>query len=128
LIQTIPQDQWSEVCAGFASRHRGWLARVMMVSDTDAATEEQELAVDVPLRAILVEGQGADARIRILAGEVDDPVAYPVPHPRVLMLEHRPDGSEAGLRIDDAEGARTLVRFRVIADPETLDGLAAAEL
>ena len=128
MIQTIPQDQWSAVCEDFASRHRGWLARVMIVSDKAAGTDEQELAVDVPLRAILVDGRGPDARIRILAGEVEGPVAYPIPHPRAVMLEHRPDGSEAGLRIDDAEGARTLVRFRVIADPETLDGLAPAEL
>jgi hypothetical protein len=123
----IPKDQWSDVWRGFASRHRGWLARVLVLRDGDAANGGRALAVDAPCGRSSWRRRGREAHIRILVGEDDRHIAQPVLHPRALMLEHRLDGSEAGLRIEDAEGARTLVRFRVIAAPETLDGLAPAE-
>lgn len=137
MIETIPEGHWEEACRGFAERHRGWLMRLSITStaalsaapgDGANGTGSTTLAADLPLKDIMVEHPGGEAAIRILAGAGAERISHPVARARLLALERRPDGSEAGLRIDDAGGTTTLLRFRVSAAPETLDGLAPGEL
>lgn len=130
MIESIPREHWADTCRSFVERHRGWLAHILRTRPGAAAgaARDGEVLGYRPLHDIRVEGHGPDARVSILTADGDTEVEYPVSGVRSLLVERRPDGSETGLQLEDARGVLTLIRFRVTAAPETLDGLAPDEL
>jgi len=128
VIESIPSERWSNACEDFAQRHRGWLVRLFVIEGhLNGGTSERELAIDEPLLAILVEPQTRDPRVCILVGREAAHATHCSAHPRTLSFEYQGDGREAGLRIEDRGGDLILLRFRVAAPGETLDGLAPTE-
>lgn len=130
MIESIPRERWADACRAFAARHRGWRAHILRARPGAVAGAPRggEVLGYHPLHDIRVEGQGPAARVSILIADGDTEVEYPVSGVRSLLVERRPDGSETGLQLEDGRGALTLVRFRVTAAPETLDGLAPDEV
>lgn len=72
--------------------------------------------------------QALGLTIRIVVEKEKGLLTHRIEQPRSMKLEYAPDGIETGLRIDDALGRSTLLTFRVSTVPETLDGLAPAEI
>lgn len=133
MLQTIRSEEWASTLAQFANRHRGWLASILVMPIEDVEMQAprprvDEVALDRPLRDVVLEAPGPESQIRIIAGDGSDVMEHAIAGPRSVKLEYNPEGNEVGLRIDDARGQSTLVRFRVAAAPEALDGLAPGEL
>lgn len=133
MNRTIPREEWLEICQGFGNRHRGWLVRILVMATSEVETQAGEtdageVAMDVPLLEVAAAEEAGDPQIEIALGERKAEVTHRIWRPRALTLEHGPDGIETGLRVDNAVGETTLVRFRVEAAPETQDGVAPAEL
>ncbi len=133
LIQTIRSEEWASNLAQLADRHRGWLASILVMPIEDVEMQAprprvHEVAVDRPLQDVIFATPEPESEIRIIAGEGSDVLEHAIAGPRSVKLEYNPEGNVMGLRIDDARGQSTLVRFRVAAAPETLDGLAPEEL
>jgi hypothetical protein len=131
--ERIPREQWQDVCQRFARSHRGWLTRLFAVRTDDLELggpndSGREIGQELPLQDVIMSEAGPEPQMLILTGADDRRISYPIIRPRALLIEHDAEGSEAGLRVDDAAGHSTILRFRVAAPPETLDGLTPGEL
>ncbi|HYM12700.1 MAG TPA: DUF5335 family protein, partial [Bryobacterales bacterium] len=74
-----------------------------------------------------LKGTAADA-IEIMLGEASDRhLTHSVLQPTRLWFRETEQGAHEGLDIESGDGSKTLVRFRVPARPELLDGLASQE-
>jgi hypothetical protein len=130
----IPLDEWSEFCQEFSVQHRGWLATVGL-SDTQAVDLKP---LDPPLEIIAqhlsFEGlelklrNGPERKLSVTMGEQQWRMTHVVHEPLRIWVEQSEQGAHRGLRVDNARGKSMLLRFRVPAVPETLDGLAESEL
>jgi len=118
----IPRIQWPEFFDRFTGRHAGWLVTVEV---DDPRLGAQELARDVPLLEIAAERRaGAPAGIAITAGRREEHVTHRIEAPERVWLLQTAEGADEALETESAGGARTLLRFRSAALPETVDGLA----
>ena len=118
----ISREQWPEFFERFTSRHAGWLVTVE-VDDPDLGA--QELARDVPLLEMSAETHGGSPPvISITAGRSrEGHVTHRIDAPTRVRLLQTPEGADEALETESAGGAKTLVRFRAAALPETVDGL-----
>lgn len=122
----IPAGDWPGFGARFSDAHHGWLTRAVRREPgggpahllwTDAALETVRLDGALTLTASTPDARrGAGAHLEASA---DAPR-------RVLVLE-TDDGRHAGLRVEDADGGVTELRFRISALPGTVDGLLEDE-
>jgi len=130
----IPRDEWYSFSDRFSRTHRGWLVTVS-VDRADPRTRSPQLAAEsrpyvvrnVPLGTLAAVPnphgtsfvlQTSDrGRTRIL-----------VEQPRRLRLQTTDEGAEAALCIDADNGRTMRIAFRVVARPETTNGLTDAEL
>jgi hypothetical protein len=126
----ILAGHWSSFGARFSDQHHGWLTRAVRreatgvehVLWTDAALERLAIGGDGDHGAVTVTAITPDARTGAgahLAACTDAPR-------RVVVLETN-DGRHAGLRIEDAGGGVTELRFRVSARPNTVNGVLEDE-
>lgn len=125
----VAMERWREFCGEFSRRHQGWrvdigsLATRLLEHDPDAAGVAQGLARDAPLHGVSVERAGDGEMVTVSAGEPPRHLDHRVRRPVRLLLERDADGVR-GLRLDGGDGRSTLVRFRVSAEPEEVDGRA----
>lgn len=118
----IPRTEWKEFLDRFSRVHENWLVTIEVVGpDLGDQIEAEEL----PLAGISYETKGSEeGGIEILlGGKPDRHVAHLVPAPQRLWLAQDDQGIDRSLAIEEGEGRRTLINFRVPARPESLDGL-----
>lgn len=130
-FEMIPSDQWQVFCDEFSRSHRGWLIRIWVVDTVSleaGSAETFDMAVrDLELAEVSLEHHGERFDLVIMARDGETHTDHLVRGVSAVMQEHDVDGNPSGLRIDSSGGQTTLVRFRVPARPETLDGLAPGE-
>jgi hypothetical protein len=120
----VPREQWSAFLHSFSGRHRGWLALVEHSEPTGTTATAAQ-----PLFEVMEERDGPDvSAIRILFAPVSGAPEGRLHKPTRVSVDRTSEDTERGLEIVDEEGVRTRVSFRATAKPETLDGLAPAEL
>lgn len=123
-------EEWRGFCNEFSRRHGGWRVDISCIStrlleqDPDAEEAAQRLAHDAAFHGVSLEGPATGQVLTASAGEPPQHLDHRVYRPLHLWLE-REGGAVRGLRIDDADGWSTLIRFRVPAVPEEVDGVAA---
>ena len=121
----IPREQWREFLDGFSRAHESSLATLEVVGrDVGAQVEAREL----PLVGVSYDdkGSGADSVEILLGLTPDDHLTHVVPRPQRLWVMQDDDGADQALDIEDRDDHRTLLRFRVAARPEALDGVLDA--
>lgn len=130
----IPQAQWQTFCDEFSRQHRGWRVKVdtvdtQLLDEDPAATETNAeiLAHDQVFQGITAEPKTDAVELNVFVGEGSECLTHSVTEPLRLRFEESLGGAHRGLRIDEASGRSTRVRFRVPSAPETLDGLAGSE-
>jgi hypothetical protein len=130
-FEIVPSEQWQAFCEGFSRSHRGWLVRLweFHTASLEAGTADtHDIAIrDRKLLEIVAQPieQRIDMHIRLQddQSQIEKSIQYVLS----LFQERDTDGTVSGLRIDSADERSTLLRFRVPARPETVDGLAPGE-
>lgn len=128
----ITADQWPRFCEDFSRQHRGWLVTTGTLERAHRIPEEElddgswhRTARDLPFSGLSLEPNHRD--LVMMLGEGKLHISEPIHQvTRICMLE-TDEGAHAGLRIEKSNGSGVLLRFRVAARPESLDGVAASE-
>lgn len=123
----IPSEEWRALCERFSRTHSGWLIRLWVVNTGNLEAglgEDADRAMrDLTLSEITVEQHGKRTDMIIITRDGDSHSDHIIRGVESISMEHDGDGNESGLRIDSDDQQTTLLRFRVPADPQTLDGL-----
>lgn len=128
----IVPDQWQRFCEDFSRQHRGWLVTTSILersSHVPAADIDESrahrTARDLPFGGLSLEPNRRD--LMLLLGEGKLHVTEHITDVIRIGLLETDEGAHAGLRIDKSNDTGVLLRFRVAARPESLDGVAASE-
>jgi hypothetical protein len=120
--QEIRREEWKDFLDRFSRVHEDWLVELEVMG---RELGDQPESHDLPLEGISFEDKGSGAgRIDIMVGR--DPsrhATHAVDDPRRLWVQQDEQGADQALEIEGADGNRTLLRFRVAARPESLDGV-----
>jgi uncharacterized protein DUF5335 len=118
----LPRETWSAKLNEFTSAHGGWLVSVDVLGPALGAQPEID---NLPLLAVSAEHTPSGAMtIRISAARsAAEHISHTITEPTRVEIERREDGADVALRIASADGLQTILRFRVAALPETVDGL-----
>nr|WP_305793018.1 DUF5335 family protein [Sedimenticola hydrogenitrophicus] len=131
-FETIPHEQWRNLCEGFSRTHRGWLICLWVVDTGNleaGLTDATEKAIrDLELGEIIVERHGQRTDMVVIARDDQTHADHIIRGVVAVSVERDTDGRTNGLRIDSDDNKTALVRFRVPANSESLDGLAPGEL
>jgi hypothetical protein len=116
----IPREVWTTTLDKFSTAHEGWLVSLDVLDSTTGAQPEVD---DLPLLGVSVAGAD-DSAITISAGRSwGEHITHTIHAPTRVQLERREDGADVALQIESADGAKAILRFRVVALPETVDGI-----
>lgn len=131
-FEIIPYEQWRKLCERFSRSHRGWLICLWVVDtgnlESGLAEDSNKAIRDLELGEITLERHGERIDMVIIARDDEVHADHIIRGVESVCVEHDADGVESGLRIDSEDQRSTLVRFRVPANPESLDGVAPGEL
>jgi Family of unknown function (DUF5335) len=117
----IPRADWSRVLAEFSATHDGWLVSLDILSPDIGAQPD---ITDLPLVGVTFENIRAGA-VTISAGRsAMAEVTHAIQAPSRLWVERTDAGADAALAIESADGAKTILRLKTAALPETVDGIA----
>ena len=125
----VEEGDWKGFCDAFSRRHGGWKVDILSIptrlleQDPDAEDAGQRLSHDAAFHGVSVEGAASGRLLTVAAGEPPQHLDHRVGKPVHLWLEQEGPVFH-GLRIDDAQGQSTLIRFRVPTAPEAVDGIA----
>ncbi len=118
----IPREAWSQTLNDFSAMHEGWLVSVDVLSAEIGAQPEVH---DLPLVGVVAEPDRDGRTITISAAHsADGQITHTIHSPTRLWIERTDEGADAAVQIESADGAKTIVRFRTPALPETVDGVA----
>jgi hypothetical protein len=119
----IPRDAWDATLNAFTRVHDGWLVSVERVTDAGTRTAIHHL----PLAGLSVDRlHGETAIVISTARSASDHVTHVIAAARRVFLRKTEDGADAALEVESRDGAITVVKLRVAARPETVDGIVAA--
>lgn len=121
MIEDIPSSEWGERLGRFSDAHRAWLMTLHCV-DGDGGVSRIQLA---PLGSVTLEHTNAAPAIRVA---LENGRAVSAWYPRAVRVESAETGAERALEIDARDGTLVRLAFRTAARPETVDGLASAEV
>ena len=120
LVLLAPEE-WSRELNGFTQRHDGWLVSLDVIPPDDIPQREFE---NLPLLGVSADRFGHGGRLAIsVSWSRSEHLTHFVPSVERLMVERTAEGADAALWIAGTDGTRTVLRFRVAARPETVDGL-----
>jgi len=121
--QEIPRNEWPTFLDSFTRRYTGWLADLEIFGpEIGSQMEEQGL----PLEGITAElGNGKPDSIAIMLGaDPNDHITHTITAPSQVSVEKTDEGADAALAIKAPDGTTTLLRFRAVMLPETVDSVA----
>ena len=122
VTREIPREEWPRFFDEFSRRHRGWLVSIEIFGALGAQVEANQR----PLNGIVAEERKGSFVIEILTGSaLGETLTHTVARPTRVQVEETGEGAEAAVQIESKDEGRTLVRFRAVALPETVDGLPA---
>ena len=117
----IPRADWSRALEEFNAAHDGWLVSLDILSPDIGAQPD---ITDLPLVGVTFEDIRAGT-VTISAGRSAVPeITHATQAPSHVWVERTDAGADAALEIESADGAKTILRLRTAALPETVDGIA----
>ena len=118
----VSREDWPRFLREFSSIHDGWLIS-LDVMDPDLGVQPQLRSV--PLRGVVAETRSSDPSIVIAGGRAEGGhMTHTVHEPTHVRVERTPEGADVALEIESADGVKALLRFKTVALPETVDGVA----
>lgn len=119
--QTIPPNQWDEFLRSFASRHYGW---IVSIETHDRQTGEIVTSRFMPLESVELDLEdGKNKRINVIVHGDEQEIKHVLFGVSDLSVQLSHSGNDEGLRIVSLHTV-TMVRLRVAAAPELVDGVA----
>jgi hypothetical protein len=117
----VPREAWLSTLDEFTRLHEGWLVSLdVLKADLGAQSAIEEL----PLLGISADRLEHDGTIAIsVARSGSEHLTHFVQAVTRMYREQRPDGADVALQLESADGTRTIIRFRVAAAPETVNGI-----
>ena len=116
----IKREEWTDFFDGFSRRHEGWLVTIELL---DPKLGDQIEVENQALRGIVAEPRRDPEVIEIFTENREkQSTTNVVEKPTRVWIEESAEGAEAALEIEAQDGAKTLLRFRSAALPETVDG------
>jgi Family of unknown function (DUF5335) len=118
----VPRQDWARTLAAFTAVHDRWLVSVDLL-DPDIGT--QPVIRNLPLLEISADRSVQDGAIAIsAASSPTDHVTHIVRAVKRLSIERTEDGADVALELQSTDGTATILTFRTVAMPETVDGVA----
>ncbi len=115
----IPPKEWESFLESFSLQHEGWLGRLSVAHGSKAPIETSNCR----LQRIAIDCVAKKCTVNISVLEGGKLHIHSVPDPVRLIFKRDASGAHEGLETASADGTNTLLRFRVAAHPETLDGV-----
>jgi hypothetical protein len=117
----IPREEWLRALNGFTRCHDGWLVSLDIIPPQGTPQREFE---NLPLLGVSTDRLDHDGTLAIsVSRSRSEHLTHIVHSVERLSIERTAAGADAALWIDAQDGTRTVLRFRVAALPETVDGL-----
>ena len=117
----IARGDWVRALTGFTQRHDGWLVSLDVIRPQGTAQREFE---NLPLLGVSSDHLTHEGTLAIsVSWSPGEHLTHIVRSVARLSIEQTAAGADAALWIDGRDGTRTVLRFRVAALPETVDGL-----
>ena len=120
LTVEIPREAWVEQLNEFTAIHEGWLVSVDVLAPEIGAQPE---IVNLPLLAVSADRIDHDGAIAVSVLSATEHLTHMIHGVTRIYIERADDGADAALEIESVDGTRTILRFRVTALPETVDGI-----
>jgi hypothetical protein len=117
----IPREAWVEQLNEFTAIHEGWLVSLDVVGPEIGAQPE---IINLPLLGVSADRIDHDRAIAVsVMVSATGHFTHMIHGVTRIYIERADDGADAALEIESADGTRTILRFRVAALPETVDGI-----
>ena len=117
----IPRDEWAQRLNEFTAIHEGWLVSLDVLGPAIGGQREVR---NLPLLGVSADRIDHDATIAVsVARSATEHFGHIVHAVTRIAVERTDNGADAALQIESADGTRTILRFRVTALPETVDGI-----
>ena len=116
----IPAEAWTRTLDEFSVLHQGWLVSLDVLEETIGA---QRAVDNLPLLGVSADRDDGGGAITVSAGRFPEHITHTIHAPTRVQIERREDGADVALQIESAGGTRAILRFRVAALPETVDGI-----
>lgn len=121
LTVEVPRADWASALTAFTAVHDGWLVSVDLLPDVGS----QPVISNLPLLGVSAGHSGQDDAIVISAASSPmDHVTHIVRAVTRLYIERTDEGADVALGLPSTDGTETILRFRTVALPETVDGIA----
>jgi hypothetical protein len=119
-LVVIAREEWVAALNGFTRRHDGWLVSLDIIAPQGTPQREFE---NLPLLGVSSDRVNHYGTLVIsVSWSRSEHLTHMVHSVARLSIEQTVDGADAALWIDATDGTRTVLRFRVAALPETVDG------
>jgi Family of unknown function (DUF5335) len=117
----IPREHWAHGLDQFTTIHEGWLVSLDVLGPEIGALPQVD---SLPLLGISADRSHHDDTIAVSVGRSGtDQLTHIVHGVTHIFVERTDEGADAALQIQSADGTTTIMRFRVAARPETVDGV-----
>jgi hypothetical protein len=114
----IPREAWAQTLKEFTASHEGWLVSLDVLGPEIGAQLEIN---NLPLRG--VSADRADDIVISAVPSVGEHITHTIHAATRVYIERREDGADVALQIEWVDGTKAILRFRVAALPETVDGV-----
>ena len=124
-LREIPKEEWAMFLEQFSRDHRAWIATIErsgLSSHRDII--ERRIAGVVPE----IHGRQIGAVAIQFQDDAESGTGWRVEAPTRLSADETKDGLVQSLEIEGQDGDCTRIRFRAVAPPEALDGVAPGEV
>jgi hypothetical protein len=118
-LEQIPRERWQSFFREFSQIHETWICRL----EIRAPYVGDVIKVDhMPLAGLDMEQRGGHTQMQIFLSVKDGiPSRHDIEEPTGVWLETTPEGADAAIRIENADGLLRLV-LRSPMLPEQVDG------
>jgi hypothetical protein len=115
----ITRADWARRLNEFTAVHDGWLVSVDVLSPE---TGGQRQIDNLPLLGVSADRINHDGSVAVsVARPGGTHFTHVIREVKRIYIEQTSDGADAGLQIESGDGTKTIMRFRVVALPETVD-------
>jgi hypothetical protein len=120
----IPREAWAQRLNEFTAIHEGWLVSLDVLGPEIGAQPE---IVNQRLLGVSTDRVDHDGTIVVsVMLSPTDHFTRMIHGVTRIYIEQADNGADAALEIQSVDGTRTILRFRVTALPETVDGIVRA--
>lgn len=119
----VIQAEWKAFFDSFSRRHEAWLVRLDVLGAEVGAQHE---VVDSPLVGISSDVPN-ERTVHVHVGRGSEHVTHTIHDVVHVRLEQSDEGADAALQIEAGDGTTTILQFRSVVQPETVDDIVPVD-